>query len=248
MNHEHQVTPPTLGGLAFCSYVYGALTSYDNSLDDFRARSNGRPELEQPEERFALISWLNQWGCRLPNAHHALLADRLGSWYKEHRPLLPDHDRRLQTMSDSELAVFAPVFSALVGLGESLPENGAKTKFRSTAASKTLFALQPYAFVAWDRPIRTRLGLGESGEDYVRFLIRVREDLIRLAEEARTHDLELAELPQLFGREQSTPADLVNRFYWVTLTRKLQPPSSELLERWANWSRQWNRRVDTQYG
>ncbi len=236
MPAKGEVLRPTLGGLAFACYVYGSLTGYDTTFDNFRARLNGSPHLDRNEDRLALLSWLNQWGCRLPNAHHRLLADQLSSWYERYRPMLPADDKYLQDLSDEQLLAFASPFSALVALGDIVPYRGGKTRFRGTAASKTLFSLQPGVFVAWDGPMRTRLDLGQTGQDYVQFLVRVRDDLRRLGQEAEAQGVPLDGLPGLLGRPQRAPADLVNQYYWVTLTRGLKPPDGETLDRWVDWS------------
>ncbi|HZJ03291.1 MAG TPA: hypothetical protein VFE20_06385 [Thermoleophilia bacterium] len=126
------------------------------------------------------------------------------------------------------------VFSDLSGrlIGNRLDEGS--RSLGATATSKTLFALQPQVFMPWDGAMRESFDCDGSGESYVRFLKLIREDLLRLEREARRHDLSLPDLPTFFDQPGRTPIDLVNQYYWVTITRQTTPPDQYKLGQWLD--------------
>jgi hypothetical protein len=107
--------------------------------------------------------------------------------------------------------------------------------FGPTAAAKILFVLRPQVFVAWDEPIRAGLRYDGSGRSYVGFLIRLREELLDLREQCRAFDFDLVDLPEALGRPLSTPAQLLDEYYWATVTREVVAPSRRQLARWLSW-------------
>jgi hypothetical protein len=107
--------------------------------------------------------------------------------------------------------------------------------FGPTAAAKILFVLRPKVFVAWDEPIRAGIRSDGSGRSYVAFLVRLREELLDLQEQCHGFDLELADLPAAVGRPLSTPAQLLDEYYWATVTRGMVAPSRQQLARWLEW-------------
>ncbi len=53
-----------LAELAFACYVYASMTDYDSSYIDFLGKVGKDLDLTDADHRQALITWLNQWGCR----------------------------------------------------------------------------------------------------------------------------------------------------------------------------------------
>ena len=116
-------------------------------------------------------------------------------------------------------------------------QNGKSTlvTFGPTAAAKILFVLRPKVFVVWDEPIRAGLRYDGSGHSYVEYLLRLREDLLDLREQCRAFDLEMVDLPEALGRPLSTPAQLLDEFYWATVTRGVVAPTRQQMARWLEW-------------
>lgn len=235
MGKQRDVERPSLGTMAFTSHVFGPLTGYDKSLDNFRAEINGSLDLSGEDHRWALFDWLNKWGCRLPLAYGAATCRQIGAWHEEHGSLLPRGSDGLWRLSAKSLdpmgSVFSDLSERLIGSGA----NGSSRRLGPTAASKTLYALRPQVFMPWDRAMREAFGYDGGGESYVRFLKVIREDLLRLDEEARRHDRSLASLSEFFDQlEYRTPIDLVNQFYWVTISGGATPPDEGKLTTWLN--------------
>lgn len=225
----------SLGDLAFACYVYEAMTGFDESVAEFRTATAPGVDLRSAEHGLHLLHWLNHWGCRLATAHHDMLSVSLAIWYKVVAERLPGPDVRLVSMKDSKLEVFAEIFDSLRGLTAAEKTHGGhkySVSFGPTAAAKTLFALRPHVFVAWDDAIRSELGHDGSGASYVRFLADVREKLGALA----NRGVNLDKLPLRLGRPHSTAAELIDEYYWVTITKGATPPEPALLQEWMDWS------------
>ena len=107
--------------------------------------------------------------------------------------------------------------------------------FGPTAAAKILFVLRPRVFVAWDEPIRAGLRYDGSGRSYTDFLLRLREELLELQEQCRAFSLDLEDLPDAIGRPLSTPAQLLDEYYWAKVTREVSAPTRQQVARWLSW-------------
>jgi hypothetical protein len=232
-----------LGELALTCFAYGAMT-YDDSLSQFSRRVEGNTDLSNQEHRLALLHWLNQWQCRqFSLAYHDLASAGLLEWHLEFGGFLPPKVKHLWEVPEATVEEYAGVFDALAkkvachresGRGEN---GGKKTavSFGPTAAAKILFVLRPKVFVAWDEPIRAGLRYDGSGRSYVNFLTRLREELLELKDQCRAFNLDLANLPEAVGRPLSTPAQLMDEFYWATVTRGVVAPTRQQLARWLEW-------------
>ena len=119
--------------------------------------------------------------------------------------------------------------------GAAPASNKVAVTFGPTAAAKILFVLRPKVFVAWDEPIRAGLHYDGSGRSYVGFLIRLREELLDLREQCRAFSFDLEDLPDAIGRPLSTPAQLLDEYYWATVTRGVVAPTRKQLARWLEW-------------
>ena len=54
----------TLSELAFACFLYAHFTDYDDSYLSFLQVTNHHPDFVNSKHRKALLTWLNQWGCR----------------------------------------------------------------------------------------------------------------------------------------------------------------------------------------
>ena len=90
--------------------------------------------------------------------------------------------------------------------------------------------------MAWDDAIRSKLGHDGSGASYVRLLADVRGKLREIADQCTAVGVALDDLPQVLDRPHSTAAELIDEYYWVTLTRGVTPPELARLREWLKWS------------
>lgn len=75
--------PVSLGELAIACYAYDVMTGYGKSLRNSQERLGGGLDLDSPEDRLALLRWLNSWGCRnLALAYHELASSNLARVWK----------------------------------------------------------------------------------------------------------------------------------------------------------------------
>lgn len=232
-----------LGELALTCFAYGAMT-YDDSLGQFERRVEGDVDLSKDEHRLALLHWLNQWQCRqFSLAYHDLASAGLLEWHQEFGSTLPPKVKHLWEVPESTVEQYAHVFDSLAKKVACYRDpggaknGGQKTAvtFGPTAAAKILFVLRPKVFVAWDEPVRRGLKYDGSGRSYVDFLIRLRDELLDLQGQCRAFTFELADLPEGLGRPLSTPAQLMDEFYWATVTRGVVAPTRKQLARWFEW-------------
>lgn len=235
---EHRVS--SLGQLAYISSVYEAMTDYGTTYREFSSQVDGTPNLNDEKHRLALLHWLNAWGCRhLALSCHDHVSCELRAWYERAQDRFPSPLDRLLGLSDQSLRTFDELFDDLSSLhARQVSRNGSfvSIPFGPTAASKSLFALFPHVFVAWDEPIRNVLKYDRKGASYVEFLKRLRGDLEFLAKECARAGFALEELPDRLGRKNSTAPQLVGEHYWVTITRGVRPPDRSTLSEWLSWS------------
>ena len=144
-------------------------------------------------------------------------------------------------MPEAKVEGYASLFDSLamksppIGRGHGRRAKKVAVRFGPTAAAKILFVLRPTVFVAWDEPIRAGLHYDGSGASYVRFLLRLREELLELQAQCRLFEMELTELPDAIGRPLSTPAQLMDEYYWATLTHGVTAPTRQQVARWLEW-------------
>ena len=228
-----------LGELALVCYAYGAMT-YDDSLAQFSRRVEGNTDLFNDEHRLALLHWLNQWQCRqFSLAYHELASAGLLEWHVEFGEYLPPRTKHLWEMPEATIEDYAGMFDTLAKKIASYRQIGPGKKvavsFGPTAAAKTLFALRPKVFVAWDEPIRAALRYDGSGTSYTRFLVRLHDELLDLQDQCRGFEIDLPDLPHAIGRPLSTPAQLMDEYYWATLAHGVTAPSRKQMARWLEW-------------
>ncbi len=227
-----------LGELALVCFAYGAM-NYDDALGQFERRVAGDIDLSQEEHRLAMLHWLNQSQHRqFSLGHHELASRELLDWHTEFDSTLPPKRAHLWEIPGFTLEEYERVFDSLAKRRASYRQNDGRrlaVSFGPTAAAKILFALRPKVFVAWDEPLRAGLRYDGSGRSYADFLLRLREELLDLQEQCRAVKLRLEDLPEAIGRPLSTPAQLLDEYYWATVTREVVAPSRQQVARWLEW-------------
>jgi hypothetical protein len=229
--------------LAFACYLYGCMTDDDKSYRRLLEKTRPRLDLTDADHREALLVWLNSWGCRqFAVRDHELASDEIFYWYQCAAALLCAPATTLLEFTENDFASATRAYAGLVNRHASNRNLGkeriVRVDFGPTAAAKILFALRPKALPPWDIPIRGQFDLYGSGAEYGEYLRRVRSDLEHLNAKCCGLNLQLSQLPVLFGRPNSSLAKLVDEYYWVTLTRNCAPPSREQMTQWVQWSAQ----------
>jgi len=165
-----------LGELAPACFAYGAITSYDDSLAKLEKQLGQVPNPLEAGHGVGMITWLNQWQCRqFSLASRDDAAAELLAWYGEAEAALPDHERHLWMLAPGDVEQYEPVFDSLSKKRASVRKRAGSESvvtFGPTAAAKILFALRPRVFVAWDEPIRRKLGHGTIDTLQLKFAAR----------------------------------------------------------------------------
>jgi len=217
--------------LAYACRLYRQIGT-DKYCEKLRESTGGKVNLQKAEHREALLEWLNSWGCRIeysPAARNALRA-----WWRASSECLPSEDASLTDMSDDHLKRLTGSIATTFGDLCKRPAS-ARRKFGATATAKALFALRPHTLPPWDNAICDKLGYDGTGESYREFLKHAQEQLRELIEDASAHGIAAIDIPASVGRPRSSFPKLVDEFYWITITRRCEPPGRAEMKRWRNW-------------
>ncbi len=226
--------------MAVACCMYKEMTSYAGSLDRLRESVGPDPDLSLDDHRAALLQFLNDWGCRnLAKAWHERASDALEGWWSSTRDWLeqlPDDPGYFDAARLREVARAFRLLSESNAAEKTRQGVDLQVSFGPTATSKTLFALRPSALPAWDGPMRKAFGYDDDGVAYAHFVRDLHEKIAETAVCFNERGLELSGLPTELGRPAyTTVAQLVIEYYWITVTRGVSLPSSDVLRGWLSW-------------
>ena len=228
----------TLCKLALASTLYDSLTPFNRSLGRLGKATGGSMDLTNPQHRIYLLTWLNDWGCRnLPKEQHDVASNSILKWYEVYGASLFSNEKPLWDLADVDLEITARSYGSLkdeIGAWRVRDKSNRKVHIGPTAASKILFALRPKALMPWDEAMRTAFKCDGSHESYVKYLKIIRNLAFHIGDLCRNKGFQIDALPQRLGRSNATVLALVNEYIWVTVTRKVELPSSETLTQWAS--------------
>ena len=228
----------TLGRMAVAVLLFDSLTPYNASLAIFRSATGDSLDLAIQEHRRVLLKWLNDWGCRhLSVDQHDIASNSILKWYQADGASLFTNEKPLWDVDDGELEIAARAYGSLKDeTGARRVRGGSKRKVHigPTAASKVLFAIRPKALMPWDEAMRTSFDCDGSPESYFEYLIEIRNLTLHIGDLCKNKGFQIDDLPHKLGRPNSTVLALVNEYIWVTVTRKVELPSSETLTQWAS--------------
>ncbi len=218
--------------------LFNSLTPYNTSLVNFRSATGDRIDLAIQEHPNALMNWLNDWGCRhLSKDQHQVASKSILDWYQTNCATLFSDKTPLWQLENQEIETAANAYGCLkdrIGARHYRYGNKLKVHIGPTAASKILFAIRPKALMPWDEAMRVAFKCDGSPESYFDYLIEIRDLTLHIGDLCRNKGFQIDDLPQKLGRPNSTVLALVNEYIWVTVTRKVELPSSETLTQWAS--------------
>lgn len=227
---------PTLEALAYACHLYGQITFRDSSYRRLVAETGGHVDLANSAHRSAVLAWLNRSGCRqFKKADHPLASSELMAWWTECEHFLPEVGKPVVEVTADEVARIGEAYAALKekqACTRVQRGRGLSVSFGHTGASKTLFATRPQAALPWDNPERAALRFGESGAGYAAYLRHAQDILRALSVACSRYGIRLADLPDVLGRDEATPAKLVDEYYWATLRDTVAIPDEAMLRTW----------------
>ena len=226
--------------LAFACYLYESMTPFKGALNRFRAKTGAVPDLKRADHRLALLKFLNDWGCRgLATDWHWLASEALGRWYSGAEDLLRvpvDSHAGLDGASHDDLARVFDSLSTCIAAKRIRSGREMLISFGPTATAKSLFALRPDTFPAWDAPIRTAVGHDGTGASYAAFVKDIHRKIVETQLYCGSRGLNLKDLPAKLRRPAyTTVVQLVIEYYWITITRGVSLPSPSTVKEWLTW-------------
>jgi hypothetical protein len=218
--------------LAYACRIYRG--QFDLAYDRMCKALGPDPDLASEAQRDSLMRFLNDWRCRIPEKNFPALKDSLQQWAALWVPRLPDANRDIRSLDDSERARIGSSYEELLRLG-------AGRHFQDTAAAKTLHAIRPHTLPIWDAAIKgwftntTRLSTRTAGQTYSDFLRHVAREISELEVDAARLGHSSSEPSQLVHGAGGSMVKLVDESYWVTITDGHQLPTRDELEQWLGW-------------
>ncbi|MFO7446491.1 MAG: hypothetical protein R6W90_08995 [Ignavibacteriaceae bacterium] len=206
-----------LAELEQACFCYGSETKYDRSYLQFLQTINSILDLNNEEHRFALMKWLNHWGCRqFSKEYHDFAQKKLHVWYKEYADQLFTVNRNLWEFGGEDLPIIRNLYESLLNLEASYYSRGNKIilkRFGPTGAAKILFAIRPKCFAPWDKAIRNYFGYDKSPDSYVLYIQNINNKLHSL----ELNGFTLAELPEKIHRPNSSVPKIIDEYFFVTI-------------------------------
>jgi hypothetical protein len=175
----------------------------------------------------ALLTWLNKWGCRITKEKFNAITPQLVAWFERWRPELPPTNLQLADLQETDLDVFAGAYSDLLTVDE----------FGPTSAAKTLFATRPHAAMPWDAAIQSGFNLGGlSRQKYREMLSLCQKEAQALVVDAERCGVPAAKISHACGGADHTIPWLLDKYHWITVTRRHRIPNCEELKQWVHWA------------
>lgn len=225
--------------LAYCCRIYVGLDAYDQATVDLRAATGSAVDPDNADHIAPLFNWLRRWGCRqfkIEDEHIARVS--LLDWWTAWRDRLPAPAQTLDEIDDGGLDALGAAYADLRQRQASWQQRDGGPvvrRFGPAGAAKALYAIRPNSCSPWDDAIRERLGLTDTAEGYRQHLVRIRGELAEAVADIGPGG-DAAQLPALLDRADASPVKLVDEHDWVRYTRGFEPPTPEVLGRWAAWA------------
>lgn len=225
--------------LAYTCRLYREIASSDSGFDTayakMREKLGPNPDLSSQEQRDALMTFLNEWLCRIPEANFPSLKAGLQTWAARWITRLPAAGRDIRSLATQERRQIGDAYAALLALGQGL-------HFQNTAAAKTLHALRPDALPIWDNKIKNQFGReqpanAEPGWLYSAFLGEVADEISELEHDVKRLNRSPGDVLHLVSRECGSLVKLVDEYNYITITLGHAIPASDELEKWLSWNR-----------
>lgn len=230
-----------LSDLAFACFLYAQFTDYDNSYLSFLQTTNYHLDLVNPGHRRALLTWLNQWGCRqFAIKYHELASSEILSWYTQFNSTLFGEDKNLWELTEAEINSVGPAYKVLSKKRAAFrkrKENTASVSVGPTGAAKILFAIRRNALIPWDVSIRNYYRYDGSSTSYLAYLHRIKSILKELKNACNRNGFTLQQLPNRLGRPNSTLPKLIDEYHWITITNGCPLPTQDIFQEWSQWSK-----------
>jgi hypothetical protein len=212
----------TIQELKITSFIMTSLFSFEGKYKEIASKRFDQ-NLSKDDCKL-IMKFLNDWGCRqFKKENHNEASKSLINWHNESFKILPHHSLGLIDQNDNEILKYCQIFDSLKGSYASTNKRGIGKTFGPVGAAKTLFALRKNMFPPWDNAIIKELNLTPDGEGYIKYLYRVKKELLDLKIECDKNNIDIEQLPSEFNSKCSSLVKLIDEFFWLTMTRKFKP-------------------------
>ncbi|MDI6655361.1 MAG: hypothetical protein QME59_05685, partial [Candidatus Hydrothermarchaeota archaeon] len=202
---------------------YARIMKEEEFLKKIRREVSELPD-ERDVEQKLIRDFLNKWRCRITGKKIENCAKEVVKKVNELESLIRELARHEIKIESADLsgnsAHIQELFDAIDGIEE----------FGPTTTSKILHIINPSLFVMTDKEIRGRYKIGDGGEDYVKFLIKMQEIARAVIEDFNS--LYARNDPAGFLSEKLklplplTLARYIDQYNWITITRNVRVPPS----------------------
>jgi hypothetical protein len=192
----------------------------DGATRRLRAATGAQVDLNDEAHRLAAITWLRAWGCRhLRRADTARTDEAMHTWWTAWNGRLPGGQATLTGLGEADLVSAGLAYDALraaPAARHNVRGSDVDVAFGDTATAKLLFVIRPQVFPPWDEAIRLAFGKPGGSAAYVRLLRLSAAALNGLAGRLAVG---VGELPEILGRQESTPPKIVDEFLLIRLAQ-----------------------------
>lgn len=220
-----------LSHLKIACYLYNQFTNYDSSYLEMTKKYPDL-DLSQDLQTKALIEWLRSWGCRqFKKDDENTSLDSLRKWYESIKSKMPGkNDYLIDYDLDKNKRIIVEIFNDLSEREAATRQRGGHITTVSVGpvgTAKTLFALRPNLFCPWDTPIYKEFQLEGDGSGYVRYLLKIQQELKNLRDSLKNCSIKWAELFKYLEKQHNSYPKVIDEYYWITITNKCDPSKIE---------------------
>lgn len=228
--------------ILWTSYVYQKYTDYDSGYEDL-SRDAGIPLMEFDLERMKrLLIWLNKWGCRtILKDNYDLISENLRDFLERNKAVIEKfRGISIKNFERDEITKLEGFYDELkyIDAGHNKKKNK-RYHIGTTGASKIMHILFPDLCVPWDSNIRREFGLKETGEDYIKFLEKMKKEVLGLEDSyitfCKKHKVAKRNVNEfvrgiLNDKTEKSITKMIDEFNWITITKKFDrlPPRTLL--------------------
>ncbi|GEM_PF-1187792 len=225
--------------IEFVNFIFKNLTELKDSYQDLANTAENSVDLNKPEHSKALLTWLYRWRNRqFPPDFHDELSDSLKKWYKENKGYLPENNKNIWELDDSNYSQIVFPYNSLsriVTPKKIRDGKYVKTSIGPIGTSKILYALRPKSMIPLDTSTRLNFNFDGSAHSYIKYLKLIKKIAIGLDKQCRLNGFCIQELPRKINRKNATIPALIDEYHWVTITKRCKIPDKNTLKRWFAW-------------
>lgn len=213
--------------LKIACYLYNQFTDYDNSYLEL-LKKYPNLNLNESEHVKLLIEWLRSWGCRqFKKDNENISINSIINWHASKRSKMP---KSSEYLIDYDLVDNRDL---IIEIFDNLKDRKAATRLQikgeidvcigPVGTAKILFAIRPNLFSPWDTPIYQKFELEGNGSGYVKYLLKVQNELREIKDGLKDANITWDGLFGYLKKQHRSYPKLIDEYYWITITQGCDP-------------------------